>query len=383
MKPHLIIALTLAFTCCAYAHAGEIVLRESATPVGSIVRLGDVADVEGFDNGRTWSLKLVELVPAPPVDVTRFLTIAEVRGLLFRSGVDLSGASVGGADRVAVAWDKVAQPSETHESNTVVQAPRSGFRNTPTTIATRREVVFLTAVQIEAIADHLREVITQHVEDQAGKPGLLEVSLDLASRDAERLIDSTGELTISGGRAPWTGNQTIYVESDTKTGDIKLALRVSVRDMTPVAVLTRPVARGELLTASHITFEPAPENARLPLNSVPISDINQVVAHEAARNLRPGQVLTTDLCLAPTMVERGQLVSVTAAGGGIRITRQAIARADGRQGEVIEVETTDNQDRLFARVVGSGKLAIVTAVAPPDPPRTFERTVNEPLPAVR
>jgi flagella basal body P-ring formation protein FlgA len=368
----------------ACATAGEIWLRDHAAPVGSIVRLADVADLRGFDDERSRQLALVELFAAPPVASTRYLSRVELRDLLARHGRETRDIGFEGAEAVVIAWPAEPNanvPATTPSASGVARPPTSGFRNigTPTRFARpAREPIVLSQQQIDAIADHLREVITYYVEDTTGKVGTIEVECQLPLRDAERLVAATSELTISGGRTPYTGYQLLQVSAETDDGTLTLPLRVRVRDMTPVAILTRGVARGELVTASHVVFEPLPDDARLPPTAVPIADAGELVGREAARNLRAGQVLTTDLCLPPTMVRRGQLVNVTAAGGGIRITRQAVARADGRQGEVIEVETTDNSDRLVARVVGSGTLAIVTAVPPPEPPRTFNRTVAEP-----
>lgn len=364
--------------------AAEIRLREHAAPIGNIVRLGDVADLSGFASRDEWQWKLAELVPAPALSSQRMLTAGEVADLLARGGYDLTGVSIAGT-QVAISWQATTTPiAQSATPATPTTAPTSGFRSLgAATAPTRRPVVFLTTEQRTAIDEHLRDIVTRYVEDQSGKIGLIEITTDMPTSDAEKLMQATSELTVTGGHAPWQGPQRLGLSMDTNRGTLHLPLQVTIRDLTPVAVVVRAAARGELLTASHVSFEPAPAGSRLPASVEPVTSVEQMVGREASRNLRVGEVLTTNICLPPMMVRRGQLVSVQAGGGGIRIARQATARADGRQGEVVELEIAGSKERLAARVIAPGQLAIVSAIAPAAPPATFDRTVQQPSPSIR
>src|SRR5690606_12856711 len=104
-----------------------------------------------------------------------------------------------------------------------------------------------------------------------------------------------------------------------------------------------------------------------------LRQVEEAVGLESGRAIRPGEVLSADLCLAPLMIQRNQIVTVTVAGGGFELSRQAKAIAPARLGEFTEVQLLNSKERLAARVVGSGKLAIAdtapSAPAPAAPPR--------------
>lgn len=136
-----------------------------------------------------------------------------------------------------------------------------------------------------------------------------------------------------------------------------MTLSATVYDTTPVLVAKRAIARGQMLTAADVAITNPPRDARVPAGRVRIYSLDEVLGKEAGRAIRAGEVVTAEACLAPQMIERGAIVSIVSAGGGIVVRRQAKAISDARYGEVTEVELLDSRERLVARVVGQGELA--------------------------
>jgi hypothetical protein len=92
------IAATMPLTAAAV----EITLREQATLTGSVVRLGDVAELSGIDAALAGELATVTLQPAPAAGIRQYLGVAQIRDLLAASGFDVSDLQFRGAASVSI-----------------------------------------------------------------------------------------------------------------------------------------------------------------------------------------------------------------------------------------------------------------------------------------
>lgn len=352
-----------------HAVSADIVLRDKITPVKSVVALGDIADIQATSVAERQRLALTPLWVSPPVGEQRFVTAQQVLDILVNRGFKAAGLNMYGASRVAIGWEQPRDEQRQAESpvaSTEQDLPATnsmGFRvPTATTLSkpaqhTKRAPIFLSAVQRQQLAEQVREALTVYLEDQTGKIGLIDVDFRLPQRQSDLLSLQTSDVTVSGGSAPWTGRQSFTIEFDSDKGPLKLTLNASVFDTTPVLVARRPLTRGQLITAADVAIQSPPRDARLPAGRVPIYTLDEALGKEAGRAIREGQLVTTDVCLAPKMIERGEIVRVTSAGGGITARRDAKALQDARYGDVTEVELLDSRQRLVGRVVGQGQLA--------------------------
>jgi flagella basal body P-ring formation protein FlgA len=212
-----------------------------------------------------------------------------------------------------------------------------------------------------------------YLEQMSGNIGHLDVELRLSNQQIDLLSRQTGIAVLSGGRAPWTGRQLLTAEFVGPTGSQSFSFPVDVLDTTPVVVAKRGLARGQTITASDVELQVPTREMRMAPSRAVLRQIEEAVGLESGRAIRPGEVLSADLCLAPLMIERNQIVTVTIAGGGFELSRQAKAIAPARLGEFTEVQLLNSKERLAARVVGPGKLAIAdtapSAPAQATPPR--------------
>ncbi|MCA9123756.1 MAG: flagellar basal body P-ring formation protein FlgA [Planctomycetaceae bacterium] len=79
------------------ADAAEVTLRPQSHAKGSLVLLGDVAEVKSSDEHRSEVLKRVELFPAPSPHHTKLMHVRELVELLVLNGIDLKDLEFRGA----------------------------------------------------------------------------------------------------------------------------------------------------------------------------------------------------------------------------------------------------------------------------------------------
>ncbi|MDA1055558.1 MAG: flagellar basal body P-ring formation chaperone FlgA [Planctomycetota bacterium] len=79
------------------ANAAEVTLRPQSHAKGSLVLLGDVAEVKSTDAERAARLKRVELFPAPAQHRSKLMHVRELVELLVLHGIDINGIEFTGA----------------------------------------------------------------------------------------------------------------------------------------------------------------------------------------------------------------------------------------------------------------------------------------------
>ena len=124
---------------------------------------------------------------------------------------------------------------------------------------------------------------------------------------------------------------------------------------TPVGVLRRDIARGETITATDVEVTSrwlAPAVARQ------VFPPGAVTGHLARTRLHAGALLHRDNLQAPAMVHRGDRVNVRCLVGGVVISLQAEARADGTAGEMIELCKLGERTTFLATVSGPGEVVV-------------------------
>lgn len=240
----------------------------------------------------------------------------------------------------------------------------------------------LGSAERDAVTEFLRDEVLLYLETMRGYAGHLDVEIRLNAVQLDQLARRSGDVTIAGGRAPWVGRQLLSCEVVTEQGPHTFSFTADVLDTTPLVMVRRAIARGQTITAADLVLETPTRDTRLPVGKTTLEQVEEAVGREAARALRPGEVVTTDVCLAPLMIQRQQVVTVSLAGGGIELSRQAKALTEARLGEFTEVELLGSKERLAARVVGPGRLAMADTGPTMTQPKTVQREKRYP-PSVR
>lgn len=124
-------------------------------------------------------------------------------------------------------------------------------------------------------------------------------------------------------------------------------LRVDLNEIRPYWAATRPLSRGETLTADHMEkrWITVTEASRYyPAEHV-------VEGMELRRNVRAGQMLAAGMLAEPLYVRRGEVVRVVSQRGGLTVTMRARALADGRRDERIMCVNERSGRRMHVRLV--------------------------------
>ncbi|MCD6272106.1 MAG: flagellar basal body P-ring formation protein FlgA, partial [Deltaproteobacteria bacterium] len=76
------------------------------------------------------------------------------------------------------------------------------------------------------------------------------------------------------------------------------------------------------------------------------------------RSIDPATVLRTDLVELPPIVKRGDIVTIVAEAGGMRITALGKIKKKGHKGERLKVINLNSKKEIYARVVDSSTVRV-------------------------
>jgi flagella basal body P-ring formation protein FlgA len=340
--------------------ATGIKLREQAATSGSVVRLGDVADVVNADRREARRLASLPLFPAPAPGTQRFLRKREIEDLLAAYGVDLNELQFYGAAQVTIG---AANAADANARQTAPE-PRpfnrhaailAGVDNPPPPSS-------IDPQRAERLQRRLHSVVSDYVKSQTG-----DVSLSMTCQAVDRhlaLLDSaTSNVTCDGGSPPWTGRQRLVVSFTTARGKMEIPVYAQIAAPSlPVAVASKPIARGEQITAAHVELRTMESAASAIGRRSTFDSIDALIGMQARQAIQAGDIVFADHVQAPLLIKRGELVTVSSQGNGIRVRTTARAWKDGAHGDVVQVESLNTRERFDVQVVGPRE-AVVVAIS--------------------
>jgi flagella basal body P-ring formation protein FlgA len=142
----------------------------------------------------------------------------------------------------------------------------------------------------------------------------------------------------------------------------KASARVSgaVVELVDVAVVNRPLARGDTVKDSDVSLE------RRPRETVPpdaLFDGTALAGRVARRAFAAGALVRNGDLARPEMVTRGDVVTVVYEAPGMMLTMRAKAADAGALGDTVSITNPQSKKALQAVVIGPGKVSV--SVAPP------------------
>jgi flagella basal body P-ring formation protein FlgA len=357
---HATVAVVLMFVVAAAAGAAvEVRLRERVVLKASVVRLADVAEVVAADSGDSPKISNLPLTPAPAPGTRRFLQQRELIDLLTAHGMDPRDVRFGGASQVEI----VAEGDAWKTSRLAASAAPSPRLNRHAAILagqqlTEPSMLAVDTTRAEALRSELNRLIADYLAASVPQAATWRVSCQLEERHLALLESSTAPV-CQGGSPPWTGRQRFVVSFSTPEGAVQLPVYAEVAaTSTPVVVASRPVARGEPITAADLELKSVNYLPKADARRAAVESIEELIGMEARQAIRAGEVVFTDQVQAPLLVKRGEVISVSSQAGGIRVRTTARARENAARGELVQVESLDTRERFMARVVGPREAAI-------------------------
>lgn len=321
------------------AGATEIVLRNRVAARGSVVLLGDVAEIKSENETLRNELSAMPLIPAPVEGTQQFLRMAEVRDLVASRGIDVRGIRFGGTVVVSISPEGVAATKATD----------------PRRVAPPRPVV-RSQEETELAAERLTTTIRAHLQAQTGH-ALWNVRVEADSKLVDAVEKGGADVRLSGGEPPWIGRQRFSIVGAANQPVALVYAKVDRLEMAVFAI--QPIKRGDLIRRSDVELRP--HLGALPSQAV--LSLDAVVGRESIQGIRPDSIVQSNQVRSPVVVRRNERVNVRARAAGVSVRTYAIAQQDGSVGELVMVQSLTSKERYAARVTGLRELEIFTAGA--------------------
>ena len=182
-------------------------------------------------------------------------------------------------------------------------------------------------------------------------------ALGLQDTASEARVDQALRLAACGSplAATATGPRTVQVAcNDTPGWRIYVPVRVSRQ--AAVAVLTRPVAAGEAITAADVAVRQRGIGAADPES---LLDPEQVIGQTATRALAPGAALAGTDVAEGRLLQRGDPVVLVSRAGGIEVRMQGRSLGRAAPGDTVAVENTGSRRIVRGRLVADGVVEVL------------------------
>lgn len=313
---------TLAYCLLAATlSAADFTLKPMAQVAGPIVRLGDVCHIETNDAQEQVKLASLELGPAPSAGGAKYWRQREVQDRLQLLGFNLVEHRFGGSPLTTIG----------NAAPAAIAAPVT--RNTAQRRAIDDAVVGAVQRKLEG-SDEAWTVLAKITDEQYAKLPA-----------GAHLINVIGQMQATAGE------QLILVETLGQKPQ-RLQLTVELQPAPLMVATVRSVPRGNIITAADVELRPQPAAAGSTVQAAYLLKVEDVVGREAAQSLPSNQPVTAKFLRNPTLVQRGDVVDVTVHSGGVKVATRARAKAEGGQGDIVQIELLHNKQAVVARVSG-------------------------------
>ena len=281
-------------------------LKSQATVSGDIVRIGDLVENAG-------AVANTPIFRAPDLGQTGAVPVRAVLDALRPHG--LAGIDARGLSEIAV----------THASRTI---------------------------SAEAIEQRIVAALVSRYA--IGRLENLKVSFDQIVRPIELSVTSAAEPTLA--RASYEKNGGRFDVTFELAG-LRAQWRYtgSAIETVEAAVVTRPLARGELIKQGDLSIERRPKSE---FSAEPPASPADLVGLAARNNLRAGQGLRNSDLMKPELVKKNEMVLLHYEVPGIVLTMRGQALESGTEGDLVNVLNIQSKRTIQGVVTGPGRIAI-------------------------
>lgn len=316
-----LVTLLLSSSTC---DAALLMLRKQATRSGSIIRLGDIADISGASSAEVESLTTLPLLPAPAPGTQQFLTVAHVRDLLAAQGVPLGQLTIKGSLFVEIG-------------------------DAPKQLEQKQEAAN------KAITKEEAELMVQQAIEQelanSSTIGRWRVEVSLTTSQLKQMQELGTDFSAYAYQKPRSGRIRFQLRGQDE-GQLKVVANLT--QIQSVIVTKRAITRGQLVRAVDVELRDREGN----LPSGTISEMEDVIGKVALRSFKPDDLVQHDYLRAAWQVRKGETVDALVRAGSILVRTRAIAKENGAMGDLVMVETLNDKQRLDVTVSGPGEVTV-------------------------
>jgi flagella basal body P-ring formation protein FlgA len=331
------------------ARADEIALKTSVRleADASAVHLADIAELTGQQAAGYSELVIVEL---SETDEMSEITIQQVRDKLSEAGVHWGRVQLSGGKVL------VEIPRRAADSRPLAMAPAA--------LATREQ----RPPRVDRIAEHQpgADLVASHTLGGV-VARMIAAGLRVNPPDLRLIFDPADSAFLETPEDAYRFE--IQPLSNLRGDRIELAVRAwsEGRIQARRSLTVRPVVRAETVVAacdmdrdevfqeSDLTVE---RQWLQPSEAAGLTTLVQAVGSASTKPLRAGDVVGRKQVRSRILIERGDQAMVRCLVGGIVISLQAEARADGAEGETIEFRKIGERETFRATVTGPAEAVI-------------------------
>jgi len=333
MSSRVFLTLTIALAAATTRADALVAFRPAATIAGSLVTLGDVADVRSTDVVSGQQLPTIILGPAPAAGRETVITFEVVRSRLMAAGVNLSEVEFSGPSSVTVSG---AEATPVRPGRRPRPQPPAGD------VRMRAERAVSAAVR-------------RYLASKGVASAVVEFNLPEAENAEVSAAESRG-FEVTGGDAPWTGPQTFllrFLDAAEQVREVRIGCVVSQPPLVLAARQALP--KGHVLRPDDLVWKRAETDSE----ACAATDPRQLVGRETQQSIRTGQPIPTDAVRTLPLVRGGQFVTVTSRRPGVAVQRVMKAKDDGGIGELVSLTTLEDRKTVLARVTGLQEAEVV------------------------
>ena len=321
--------------------AATAALRSETSVTGDEIRLRDVARWSVDDQATLDPIgDLIVCRFGPGVGV-RNLALGELKTLLKDAGVNLAtidfvgplGCRVNRTDLVLPAAKKLDQAAAV-EAGVAVPAAA------------------------EAVVTGGRTLRRALAEDLAGRLNLSADDIQLTFKPSDDTIvahaEPAGGFILRPQRTGNLGDVSWVVTLDNQ----RVFLSGTAKAWRQQVVLNNAVPAHSAIESSDVT-EKRQLVDNLPADA--LLTLDRTVGQAAARDLRPGQVVTTAMVTPLKLVSQGQDVTVDTRAGGVRLLTAARALSDGAMGQTVRMRNEATRETFNAVVIGPKRVSLAAS----------------------
>lgn len=306
-----ITALALSSTAGA-AEPARPALRAEAVVTGNVVRIGDLIENAGI-------VANIPIFRAPAIGQTGVVTAGQVLDAV-RSHA-LIGIDAGDISEIRVTRAGRAIAAQQIEAIVASSIAKTYNLGAPSDLNIEFD----------------RTLRSVQVEPTATAPGHIEqLRYDSHSGRFDALFEVNG---APSARMRLTG--TAFVTSE-------------------AVALSRPLARGEVITVSDLALKRIP---RSQITSDTITDPEQAVGRAARDPIGPGRALRAGELVKPQLVQRNESVTLVYQVPGITLAVRGKAVDSGAEGDVIDVVNVQSNRTVRGTVSGPGRVSVTSMAA--------------------
>lgn len=321
-----------------YPRGVTLEIRGTATVIGAEVKLRQICRWSDRDKALfdpIGDLVLVRLAPEAPY---KAISVDEIKGLLRDAGVNTAAINFAGPVQCTVARSDVQYDEKESLQKWLDQSTAAKVETVQAPAAAPPATGPTPAGPVQT----LRELLVADLSNRLNLPAeSLQVDFKPQDQNALNIASPMFQFEIEPLRARTLGPVIWSVKIIPPEGKEtrKLTIAGDARAWQEQVVTSKPLTFKQLIRDDDVVRRRTLVDQ---LNDDPLMTIDQVVGQQAAKELKPGTVMTSKTVEAVQLVKAGQFVTVTLDQGSVKIKTVAKAMENGVYGQAIRVknETT-------------------------------------------